>query len=242
MNVLFGLLFLSPAGTDYATARAAAIRTCEAIEPGKSQSGLILNPDGYRSYYERSACFQKTAVEFRDVKLCDLVRRRRSLLSSSWGYSTGNCRTLVTQAMDADRRELEDLKRQYAAGRMELRDFAIARNGNGRDYDAIPVFAGTNGHGYTIALEILPPGGSPVVIHSDGYYVDPRGGLRLFIRQHDITSRFPAFEPGRTYQVRAAATFTLPAGGGSRFISDAFVERVFPLRERTQTIVRQIRF
>ena len=242
MNVRFGLLLISPATQEYDTARAAAIRTCEAIDPGKSQSGLIMNPDGYRSYYERSACVQKTAVEFRDLKLCDRVRRRWSLLSSSWGYSTGNCRTLVTQAMDADRRELEDLKRQYAAGRMELRDFAIERNGNGRDYDVIPAFVGTNGHGYTIALEILPPRGSSVVIHSNGYYVDPRSGLRLFIRQHDIKSSFPAFESGRTYHVRATATFTLPAGGGSRFISDEFVERVFPLRERTQTMVRQIRF
>jgi hypothetical protein len=79
-------------------------------------------------------------------------------------------------------------------------------------------------------------------VHTNGYYVDPRSALRLFIRQQDIRSAFPAFEPGRAYQVRATATFTLPAGGGSRFMSDAFLESVFPLRERTRTVTRELRF
>jgi hypothetical protein len=71
---------------------------------------------------------------------------------------------------------------------------------------------------------------------------DPRSALRNFIRQQDFKARFPAFEPGRSYQVRAIATFTLPVGGSSRFMSDAVLERLFPVRERTRSVTREIRF
>ena len=235
------ILSLSPPAPDYAAARAAAVKTCEAINPADYQSGLAFNPDGYRSYYVRSECLQKAAVHFRDATLCDSVRQRRALFSSSWGYSPGNCRKLVAQAVDADRKELEELRRQYLAGRMVLRDVTIQRNGNGRDYDVLPSFTGANGHGYTIAIEILTAA-DVTQIHSDGYFVDPRSALHLFIRQQDIKARLPAFEPGQSHRVRVVVTYSLPAGGGSRFMSDPFVERVFPLRERVQTIEREIRF
>jgi hypothetical protein len=227
---------------DYATAHAAALSACNAIKPSDYQSGLALNPDGYRSYYLRSQCLQNLAVQFRDAALCDKVRERRALLSSSWGYSPGNCRTLVAAALDADRKELEDLKREYLTARMVLRDVRVEPNGNGRDYDVLPSFDGTQGHGYLFTLEILPESGPPVAVHANGYYVDPHSALRLFIRRQDVASRFPAFVPGRTYRIRAVATFSLPAGGGSRFMSDAFLEKVFPLRERTQSIERDVRF
>ena len=106
---LFATLVLPVAQTSapaYDTAEAAAVRTCEVIDANESQTGLAFNPDGYRSYYVRSECFQKTAVHFRDLTLCDRVRQRRALLSSSWGYSPGNCRTLVGRAVDADRMEI----------------------------------------------------------------------------------------------------------------------------------------
>jgi hypothetical protein len=230
----------TPAPT-YDTAKATAIRTCEAIDAGEYQTGLAFNPDGYRSFYVRSQCLQNAAVHFRDLTVCDRVRQRRALLWSSWGYSPANCRTLVGRAVDADRVEIAEIRSRYA-GSMKLRDFRIERNANGRDYDVVPSFDGADGHGYTIAIEIVPPDGRPIAVHADGYYVDPRSELRLFIRQQDIRARVPSFEPGRSYQVRATATFTLPAGGSSRFMSDAFLEGVFPLRERTRSVTREIRF
>ena len=236
------LLIAQTPPSTYDTAKAAAVRTCDAIDADEYQTGLAFNPDGYRSYYRRSQCFQTTAVQFRDQTLCDRVRQRRALLSSSWGYSPGNCRTLVGQAVEADRKEIGEIRRRYLAASMVLRDFRIERNGNGRDYDVMPSFEGADGHGYMITIEIVPPGGRPVAVHTNGYYVDPRSALRLFIPQQDIKARFPAFQPGRSYQVRAIATFTLPVGGGSRFMSDAFLESVFPLGERTRAVTREIRF
>ena len=245
LEVLFVTMVLVIAQTPpsaYDAAKAVEVKACDAIDPDAYESGLAFNPDGYRSYYRRSQCFQKVAEQFRDLTLCERVRQRRALLSSSWGYSPGNCRTLVGQAVDADRKEIEEIRRRYLAGSMVLRDVRIERNGNGRDYDVMPTFDGADGHGYMIAVEIVPPGGRPVTVHTNGYYVDPRSALRLFIRQQEIRAVFPAFEPGRSYQVRAIATFTLPAGGGSRFMSDAFLETVFPLRERMRSVTREIRF
>lgn len=230
------------ASTTYDIAKADAVRICEAIGADEYQTGLAFNPDGYRSYYRRSECLQKAAVRFRDLTMCDRVRQRRALLSSSWGYSPANCRTLVERAMDADRVEIVELRRRYLGGSMMLRDFRVERNGNGRDYDVIPSFDGIDGHGYTIAIEIVSPAGRPIAVHADGYFVDPRSRLRIFIRQQDIKARFPAFEPGRSYQVRAIATFTLPAADASRFMSDTFIERLFPPRERTRSVTREIRF
>lgn len=61
----------------------AALKQGQAIDPAEYQSGLFFNPDGYRSYYVRSECFQKTAVQFRDDALCADVRQWVSLLSDA---------------------------------------------------------------------------------------------------------------------------------------------------------------
>src|SRR5678810_955265 len=102
--------------SDYADMRSRAVQACTAIDPSQSQSGLVFNPDGYRSYYVRSKCFQEAAIEFRDSTLCDQVTERRSLLSSSWGYTAARCRQLVAEGTAADRASLEATKTAYLAG------------------------------------------------------------------------------------------------------------------------------
>src|SRR5579872_3395135 len=100
--------------SDYAALKTSALKKCEAINPSESQSGLLLNPDGYRSYYVQSYCFQQAAVQFRDLSTCDRVRRRLSLFSSSWGISTVQCRKLVSEGIQDDRAELDKEKQFYA--------------------------------------------------------------------------------------------------------------------------------
>src|SRR5215813_13557750 len=84
---LLGAPAASAAG--YEELRTGAVAACRAIEPAESQSGLLFNPDGYRSYYVRSECLQRAAVEFRDESLCAEVKQRRAWFSSSWGISRG---------------------------------------------------------------------------------------------------------------------------------------------------------
>ena len=127
-------------GATYDELRAAAVKACQAIDPSQSRSGLFGNPDGYRSYYVQSECFQRAAVEFRDPALCSLVKRRLSFFSSSWGYSPPNCLKLVAEGVAADRAAIEDIKRKYLQAPVRLHDFRLERNGNGRDFDIIPVF------------------------------------------------------------------------------------------------------
>ena len=228
---------------DYAEWHSKAIKACEAIDPSESQSGLIFNPDGYRSFYVRSKCFQEAAVTYRDAALCAQVRERRSLLSSSWGYTAARCRQLVAQGVAKDRSELEALKAAYMAGAITLRDFRVERNGNGRDIDIIPSFTGTYAHGYTLTFEILPEAaGAATLLHTNGYHVDAASNLNLYVRQADVKQRLPGFALNRPYRVRATVTLGIGFGGQSGYRSPAFIERLFPTRDRSHSIVRQVIF
>jgi hypothetical protein len=101
---------------DYAEWHFKPVKACEAIDPSESQSGLIFNPDGLRSYYVRSKCFQEAAVDYRDPALRAQVRQRRSLFSSSWGYAPARCRQLVAEGTARDRAELLSFTDTYAHG------------------------------------------------------------------------------------------------------------------------------
>jgi len=228
----------------YDEMRAAAVGRCEAIDPSASQSGLAFNPDGFRSYYVRSECLQTAAVLFRDEALCDQVKERVALLWSSWGYSPKHCRELVQQGVAEDRRTLEEMKSRYAQGGMKMTDFRVQRNGNGRDYDIIPAFSGTYGHGYQTTFEIVDPdaGNVPVLLYSSGHYVDATSRLQLYVVASDVRRRFPGLRTNRSYAVRASLRLDVGNGGPSGCWSDRFIEQVFPVRERTQSLTKQIVF
>ena len=236
------VLATSLLASDYADMRSRAVQACTAIDPSQSQSGLVFNPDGYRSYYVRSKCFQEAAIEFRDSTLCANVKERRALLSSGWGYTAARCRQLVSEGLAGDRKALESMKSLYRTGGITLSDFRLERNGNGRDFDIIPAFTGTDAYGYTLTFEILMPSGSSVLLHSSGYHLDAASNLRIYVRQSDVRQRFPGFALNRSYPVRATVTLDVGFGGQGGYWNPAFIEGVFPARERTRSIVRQITF
>ena len=126
---------------------------------------------------------------------------------------------------------------------MNMRDFRIVRNGTGRDFDILPAFTGTYATAYTLAFESLPDGSGPaILLHRLGYHVDEKSNLNIYVPQADIRPRFPAFSMNRSYTVRGTVTFDMGFGGQSGYWSPEFIERVFPLRERSQSITREIRF
>ena len=237
---LFTVVSLS--ATDYASLRSAAVAQCEKISPSEYQSGLLFNPDGYRSYYVRSECLQRAAVQFRDDSLCAQVRRRWSLFSSSWGISPGQCTKLIAEGAAKDRAELEQTKAQFRGGAVQLQSFRVERNGNGRDFDFIPVFSSGYAHSYHLTFEILQAGKAPVLLHSDGYYLDANSNLRIYVCQADIRQRFPEFALSRRYQVRATVVLNVGMGGDGGYWSDAFVESVFPVRERSRSMTIETEF
>jgi hypothetical protein len=170
------------------------------------------------------------------------VRERRSWFVSSWGYSADRCRTLVGDAIASDRREIESLERAYAEGGITLTDFRIVRNGNGRDYDILPAFNGGHAHRYTLRFELLDGARAPVLLHESGYYLDANGSLSIYVPAAEIRARFPAFAAGRTYAVRATMSLTVALVSQSGHVSDAVLEEIFPARERTQSITRDVMF
>ena len=181
-------------------------------------------------------------MEFRDAQLCERVRRRWSMFSSSWGVSSTQCLKLVSNGVAADRAELEKEKQLYAARPVRLQSFHIQRNGNGRDFDFIPEFSAGESHGYRLVFEIVGAKEQPILLHSDGYYVDANSRLNIFVRQADIRSRFPEFQLNNTYKVRATAILSIGMGGDSGYWSDEFIEKTFPIRERSQTLTIESKF
>jgi hypothetical protein len=141
----------------------------------------------------------------------------------------------------------KDAGRDQAVLRQRSRyaaDFRIERNGNGRDFDVIPSFTGEYAHGYVLRVEIVPSetGKETAVLHSSGYYVDGNSKLQVFLRQDEIRKRFPDFALDRPYTLRATLILDVGNGGQSGLWSEGFIEQVFPIRERSQSVTRQIRF
>ena len=227
---------------DYVQRKSMAVKQCETINPSESQSGLAFNPDGYRSYYVRSECFQKAAVEFRDSSFCNRVRRRWSLLWSGWGVSEAQCRKLVAEGMAADRIEIEAEKQRLIAGPLKLKTFRIVRNGNGRDFDILPEFTAGYPHGYTLRFEIIGVGAEAVLIHSDGYYLDQNSNLRIFVRQSELRARLPELQLEHPYKIRATVTLSIGNGGASGYWSDEFLESIFPAHARSQSLTLESKF
>ena len=246
--IAFACLLLpgsSAANNDYEQQHAMAVSACEDINARDYQSGLALNPDGYRSYYLRSQCYQKAAIRFRDSKLCAKVRQRRALFSSSWGYSESNCKKRVEKEIAKDRDAIEQMKRDYQQGHVQLSDFRIERNGNGRDFDIIPDFSGTGAHGYMLVFEIIPDGTglSPVLLDASGFYLEGNtSNIRVYVPQQEIRDRFPGFALDKTWQVRATLTYSVGTGSYNGKWSDAFIASHFPANARAQTRVKKIRF
>lgn len=231
-------------GVTYGELRSAGVKRCESIAASENQSGLAFNPDGYRSYYVRSQCFQRVAVEFRDERLCSQVKERRSLFSSSWGCSKANWQKLVREGIAAGRKILEDQKSRYLQEPVRLRDFHIEANGNGRDFDIIPSFVGAAADGYSLCFDILVSQSTAqtALLHASGYHIDGSSNLRIYVRQEDIHKRFPKFALIHPYIVRASLVLSIGIGDQRGKWSDEFIEKIFPAKARTQIMEKEIRF
>jgi hypothetical protein len=142
----------------------------------------------------------------------------------------------VSQAVAADRAELQQEKQRYLAGPPRLQTFRIERNGNGRDFDILPEFTSGYAHGYTLTFEIIGARDQPILLHSDGYYLDRNSNLRIFVRQSEIRAQFAEFQLNHPYKVRATVTLSIGNGGLSGSWSDDFIESNFPVSSRTQSL------
>lgn len=216
---------------------------CEQIDADDYQTGLWFNPDGYRSYYIRSNCYQQAAERLRTPQLCAQVNRRLALFSSSWGVSESNCRAQVAKKLEKDRTELMTLRQQYLEDPVRLVALRMEPNGNGRDYDFIPLFEGNFAHRYRLTLSLIDDLGSRHLIHENSYHISgPDSRLSLYVRRTDIQAAYPPLEPDRNYRLQAQLELSVGTNMTDGMISDDVLEGVFPAAERTQSLVTNVSF
>jgi hypothetical protein len=150
----------------------------------------------------------------------------------------------VREGSAADRKSLEEKKSRYTQAPVRLSDFRIEPNGNGRDFDIIPSFVGERADGYALSFDILvsQSPAQTALLHASGYHIGGQSNLRIYVRQQDIRGRLPQFSLGHPYRVRATLTLSIGIGGQAGKWSDEFIESVFPMKERTQIMEKEIRF
>ena len=100
--VLGSLLATHAGAVDWQPRFEQALGECQAISARDYQTGLIFNPEGHQTYYQRSRCLQGLAVEWREPSLCEQVRERRSLFFNGKGIAETACREKVATQIEQD--------------------------------------------------------------------------------------------------------------------------------------------
>lgn len=211
------------------------VAECEAIPDDAYQTGLLFNPAGRRTYFERSRCLQAVAVEWRDANLCARVKQRRSLFFSGYAISEKACRDDVAEQLASDRAaadtiRVEDIHR--------LGDVRFERNGNGSDFDVRIQTTGSHPGSYQIRIEVwLDDASKPVVIDD---YRQPLGSngssLSHFIQAQQVRDAFGNRSLDR--EVRVRITLELPP----RSHADQFVLILIPAEKRRSSSEARVNF
>lgn len=134
---------------------------CASIPDDRYQTGLLFNPDGMQTYYDRARCFQELAVVLRDPRLCARVVQRRSWFLDGSAISPGACRKRVAEQV---RRDIA------AAGRLQapqrLRDVVVERDNNGHDFSVRVRTTGGDGMSLRLTLAIVDASGRERLLQS----------------------------------------------------------------------------
>lgn len=75
-----------------------SMETCNKISTFSYDTGLIFNPENKQTFYLKSECYLKVAVEERDSTICNKVIERKSIFFNGTGISKNSC-ILEVQAL-----------------------------------------------------------------------------------------------------------------------------------------------
>ena len=142
-------------GDDFKEQKSRGIAKCDEFSRHDYQTGLIFNPSGYQTFYLQSECFQKLAVEVRDISLCSEVQERKSWFFNGSAVSEERCIQLVKQLLEKDQSEAARI-----VGIHKIAELHFARNANGRDVDLRVVTRGSFWHKYKLLIECESASGS----------------------------------------------------------------------------------
>lgn len=148
----------------FADRKQQSIERCQAIDEKAYSTGMIFNPKGQETMFERSRCFHELAVEERDPLLCGKVVERKSWFFDGSAISQVRCRNLVAQKVERDTRQAAS--KDFSQLR-RLRSAVFARNGNGKDFNFELNTEGSMSGAYRLALLFSPAGGGQTVSITD---------------------------------------------------------------------------
>src|SRR3546814_11460888 len=60
--------------------KASEVERCRRMDPADYVTGLLFNPPGMKTYFQRSSSLQAIAGDYRDASLCEVGRKRNSML------------------------------------------------------------------------------------------------------------------------------------------------------------------
>ena len=242
MPSVFLILLMVIAGNvsaDYQEQLERMVANCEQIPAFKSHSGLVLNPEGYQAYWERSACYQKLAIRFRKSSYCEKVFQRYALFSSSWGYSKKTCKKRVAEEREKDKAYLLSLRDQFARTPVILVDLDIIKNGNGKDFDVIPLFTWGYKSSYEMTLSLIDEQAERYDIAKTSFLLgEDRPDIRWFIRRQMFEDAMPGFDDKEQYIVESRLTASVSVGRSNSVWDPNWIESVWPRKERSMVFSR----
>jgi len=216
-----------------------ALSNCEKTPAFKSRSGLFFNPQGYQAYWERSACYQKLAIKFRQSSYCKKVFQRYTIFSSSSGYSRQNCKQQVAEEREKDEAYLLSLKNKFARGPAILVDLDIIKNGNSKDYDVIPLFTSGYKSSYEMTFSLIDQHATRYDIDKTSFVLgEEKPKIRWFIPRKIFDDAMPGFDDTDQYIVESWLTASVPVGRANVTWDPRWVESVWPRKERSMLFSR----
>ncbi len=218
----------------FADRKQQSIERCQAIDEEAYSTGMIFNPKGQETMFERSRCFQELAAEERDPSLCDKVVERKSWFFDGSAISQVSCRKLVTLRIDKDARQAasKDFSLLH-----RLRSVAFARNGNGKDFNFELNTEGSMSGAYEFALLFSPAsGGETVLIEDETNRFGGSDSRKIFLLRRSLLRQ----KLGDTFEQKewtATVSLQFAKTQYNRFYYDAI-----PTEFRSSRLEKRLRF
>lgn len=221
--VAFGAALVSPEASadQFDNRKYQRVAACRSISASVYSTGMIFNPAGYETMFERSRCLQRLAIDERDVVLCSEVKERKSLFFDGSGVSEQSCRTQVSERLDRNAQEFA--ARDFTTIH-RLKSLEFSRNGNGKDFDLVVITDGSYAGRYDLDIRISTPNSSgPVSIEQKSYpYGGPNVPRTIFLRRSLLADRLggPIEDMELTFEI----TLQLAKTAGNRSYYDRIAD------------------
>jgi len=230
-------LFLALFGThadQFAERKQQSIERCLAIDEKDYSTGMIFNPKGQVTMFERSRCFQDLAVGERDPLLCGKVIEKKSWFFDGSAISEVSCRNLAARRIEMDAREAasKDFSLLH-----RLRSAAFARNGNGTDFDFELNTEGSMSGAYEIKVLFSQAGsGETVSVYDETNRFGSSNSRKVFLLRRSLL-RQRLGEAFQQTEWTAIVTLQFERTRYNRFYYDAI-----PAEFRSSHLERRLRF